>query len=202
MSADSVSENIIPHKHSITHADRVERNGYRPVLVWLTGLSGSGKSTLASEVEKSLFTQGLNTYILDGDNIRSGLNKDLDFSEAARKENIRRIGEVSRLFIDAGTIVLTAFISPFIEDRQQAKELAGADNFVEVFVDCPLEICEQRDVKGLYKKARAGQIKNFTGIDSPFEQPQNPDVVVKTNEEPLEVCTKKILEVVLKKIKN
>ncbi len=202
MSADSVSENIIPHSHSVTHTDRVERNGYRPVLVWLTGLSGSGKSTLASEVEKALFKQGLNTYILDGDNVRSGLNKDLDFSDIARKENIRRIGEVSKLFIEAGTIVLTAFISPFIEDRQQAKELAGAENFIEVFVDCPLEVCEQRDVKGLYKKARAGQIKNFTGIDSPFEHPKNADVVVKTNEEPLEVCTKKILEVVLKKIKN
>jgi adenylylsulfate kinase len=202
MSADSVSENIIPHKHSITHVDRVERNGYRPVLVWLTGLSGSGKSTLASEVEKALFTQGLNTYILDGDNIRSGLNKDLDFGDEARKENIRRIGEVSKLFIDSGTIVLTAFISPFIDDRKQAKDLAGADNFIEVFVDCPLEVCERRDVKGLYKKAREGKIKNFTGIDSPFEQPKNADVVVKTNEESLEVCTKKILEVVLKKIKN
>jgi adenylylsulfate kinase len=202
MAPDTVSENIIPHKHSITHADRVTRNGYRPVLVWLTGLSGSGKSTLASEVEKALFGQGLNTYILDGDNVRSGLNKDLDFGDEARKENIRRIGEVSKLFIDAGTVVLTAFISPFRDDRAQAKALVGADNFIEVFVDCPLEVCEARDVKGLYKKARAGQIKNFTGIDSPFERPENADVVVKTNEEPLEVCTKKILEVILKKIKN
>lgn len=202
MAAHSVSENIIPHKHSITHADRVTRNGYRPVLVWLTGLSGSGKSTLASEVEKALFTQGLNTYILDGDNVRSGLNKDLDFGDEARKENIRRIGEVSKLFIDAGTVVLTAFISPFKDDRAQAKALAGAENFIEVFVDCPLEVCEARDVKGLYRKARAGQIKNFTGIDSPFERPENADVVVRTNEESLEVCTKKILEVILKKIKN
>lgn len=202
MAADSVSENIIPHKHSITHADRVARNGYRPVLVWLTGLSGSGKSTLASEVEKALFGQGLNTYILDGDNVRSGLNKDLDFGDEARKENIRRIGEVSKLFIDAGTVVLTAFISPFRDDRAQAKALVGAENFIEVFVDCPLEVCEARDVKGLYKKARSGQIKNFTGIDSPFERPENADVVVKTNEEPLELCTNKILEVILKKIKN
>lgn len=202
MAAHSVSENIIPHKHSITHADRVKRNGYRPVLVWLTGLSGSGKSTLASEVETALFTQGLNTYVLDGDNVRSGLNKDLDFGDEARKENIRRIGEVSKLFIDAGTVVLTAFISPFRDDRAQAKALAGAENFIEVFVDCPLEVCEARDVKGLYRKARAGQIKNFTGIDSPFERPENADVLVRTNEESLEVCTKKILEVILKKIKN
>ncbi len=202
MPADSVSENIIPHNHSITHPDRVAKNGYIPVLVWLTGLSGSGKSTLASEVEKALFAKGYNTYILDGDNVRSGLNKDLDFSENSRRENIRRIGEVSRLFIDAGTIVLTAFISPFREDRAQARALVGSENFIEVFVDTPLEICEQRDVKGLYKKARAGLIKNFTGIDSPFETPENADVVVKTNEESLEACTAKILEVVLKKIKN
>jgi len=202
MSAGSVSENIIPHKHSIAHQDRVAKNGYRPVLVWLTGLSGSGKSTLASEAEKFLFAKGYNTYILDGDNVRSGLNKDLDFSENSRRENIRRIGEVSRLFIDAGTIVLTAFISPFREDRAQARALVGSENFIEVFVDTPLEICEQRDVKGLYKKARAGLIKNFTGIDSPFETPENADVVVKTVEESLEACTAKILEVVLKKIKN
>jgi len=202
MTVDSVSENIIPHKHTITHNDRVARNGYKPVLVWLTGLSGSGKSTLASEVEKILFVRGINTYILDGDNVRSGLNKDLDFSEDSRKENIRRIGEVAKLFIDGGTIVLTAFISPFREDRAQARALVGPENFIEVFVDTPLEICEQRDVKGLYKKARAGQIKNFTGIDSPFETPANADVVVKTVEHSLAECTQMILEVVLKKINN
>lgn len=202
MSDRSVAENIIPHKHSITAADRIKKNGYRPLLVWLTGLSGSGKSTLASEVERQLFGRGVNTYILDGDNIRSGLNKDLDFSEAARKENIRRIGEVARLFLDAGTVVLTAFISPFRDDRSQARTLVGSGNFVEVFVDCPLEVCEQRDVKGLYKKARRGEIKNFTGIDSPFEVPENPDVVVKTNEESLEECAEKVLKVVLKKIQQ
>lgn len=202
MSQNSVAENIIPHKHSISAADRIRRNGYRPLLIWLTGLSGSGKSTVASEVEKALFRQGMNTYVLDGDNIRSGLNKDLDFSEHARKENIRRIAEVARLFIDAGTIVLTAFISPFKEDRSHARTLVGSENFVEVFVDCPLEICEQRDVKGLYKKARRGEIKNFTGIDSPFEVPDAPDVVVKTNEESLTQSAEKILEVVLKKIKQ
>lgn len=201
MAVSSVSQHIIPHKHSIKATDRIERNGYKPLLIWLTGLSGSGKSTLASEVERVLFAHGTNTYILDGDNIRSGLNKDLDFTEVSRKENIRRIGEVARLFIDAGTIVLTAFISPFKEDRNQAKALVGPENFVEVFVDCPLEVCEQRDVKGLYKKARKGEIKNFTGIDSPFEVPEKPDVVVKTNEESLESCTSRILEVILKKIK-
>lgn len=202
MTVDSVSENIIPHKHTITLEDRVARNGHKPVLVWLTGLSGSGKSTLASEVEKILFAKAVNTYILDGDNVRSGLNSDLDFSENSRKENIRRIGEVSKLFIDSGAIVLTAFISPFREDRAQARALVGSENFVEIFVDTPLEICEQRDVKGLYKKARAGQIKNFTGIDSPFETPVNADVVVKTAEHTLAECTQMILEVVLKKIYN
>ena len=201
MSESTVSQHIIPHKHTISAQDRIERNRYKPVLVWLTGLSGSGKSTLANEVEKALFARGMNTYILDGDNVRSGLNKDLDFSDTSRRENIRRIGEVARLFIDAGTIVLTAFISPFREDRAQAKALVGAEHFIEIFVDCPLEVCEKRDVKGLYKKARKGEIKNFTGIDSPFEVPENPDVVVKTNEEALEAGTKKILDVILNKIK-
>lgn len=181
-------ENIIPHEHNIGFSDRIAAYKFQPKLIWLTGLSGSGKSTLASALEVDLFNRGAHTYILDGDNIRSGLNNDLDFSSESRRENIRRIAEVSKLFIDAGTVVLTAFISPFEEDRTFAKELVGADHFVEVFVQCPLEVCEQRDVKGLYAKARAGLIKNFTGIDSPFEEPTNPDILVNTAENTIEEC--------------
>lgn len=181
-------ENIIPHEHNIGRADRIAAYKFQPKLIWLTGLSGSGKSTLASGLEVDLFNRGAHTYILDGDNIRSGLNNDLDFSSESRKENIRRIAEVSKLFIDAGTVVLTAFISPFEEDRAQARDLVGAENFIEVFVQCPLEVCEQRDVKGLYAKARAGLIKNFTGIDSPFEEPTNPDILVNTAENTIEAC--------------
>lgn len=181
-------ENIIPHEHKIAQTDRIAAYKFQPKLIWLTGLSGSGKSTLASALEVDLFNRGAHTYILDGDNIRSGLNNDLDFSDNHRKENIRRIAEVSKLFIDAGTVVLTAFISPFEEDRESVRNLIGAENFIEVFVECPLEVCEQRDVKGLYAKARAGLIKNFTGIDSPFELPENPDIKVNTADQTIEAC--------------
>lgn len=191
---------IIPHNHKIKQEDRVARNGYHPLLLWFTGLSGSGKSTLANAVEDHLFKNDLTTYILDGDNIRSGLNSDLAFTEESRKENIRRIGEVSKLFLDAGTITLTAFISPFIDDREMVKKLVGVSNFIEIFVDCPLEICEQRDVKGLYKKARKGEIKNFTGIDSPFETPKDPDVYVNTDEKSIEQCTSDIIQFILPKL--
>ena len=191
---------IIPHNHKIKQEDRVARNGYRPLLLWFTGLSGSGKSTLANAVEDHLFKNDLTTYILDGDNIRSGLNSDLAFTEESRKENIRRIGEVSKLFLDAGTITLSAFISPFIDDREMVKKLVGVSNFIEIFVDCPLEICEQRDVKGLYKKARKGEIKNFTGIDSPFETPEDPDVYVNTHEKSIEQCTSDIIQFILPKL--
>lgn len=191
---------IIPHNHKIKQEDRVARNGYRPLLLWFTGLSGSGKSTLANAVEDHLFKNDLTTYILDGDNIRSGLNSDLAFTEESRKENIRRIGEVSKLFLDAGTITLSAFISPFIDDREMVKKLVGVSNFIEIFVDCPLEICEQRDVKGLYKKARKGEIKNFTGIDSPFETPKDPDVYVNTHEKSIEQCTSDIIQFILPKL--
>lgn len=195
-----IKENIIAHDHSISQTDRVRKNGFKPMVIWFTGLSGSGKSTLADGVENELFKKGYNTYILDGDNVRKGLNSDLDFGDAARKENIRRIGEVAGLFIDAGTIVLSAFISPFKEDRFQVKELVGEDNFIEVFVDCPLEECEKRDVKGLYAKARKGEIKNFTGIDSPFEKPDSPMITVETHKLSVENGVKRVLEVVNKKI--
>lgn len=197
----SIQENIIPHDHQIKLADRIRKNGYSPKLIWFVGLSGSGKSTLASAFETHLFNEGLNTYILDGDNVRSGLNRDLDFSDASRKENIRRISEVSKLFVDAGVIVLTAFISPFKEDREQARNLVGRDQFIEVFVDTPLEICEQRDVKGLYAKARAGKIANFTGIDSPFERPESPDVHLKTAGKSVEESLKEIIEQIVPKLK-
>jgi adenylylsulfate kinase len=190
--------NIIPHNHTVKQLDRIVKNGYKPKVIWFTGLSGSGKSTLSDVFEKYLFDEGYNTYILDGDNIRSGLNKDLDFSDASRTENIRRLGELCRLFLDSGVIILTAFISPFTKDRQTVRELVGEENFIEVFVDCPLEVCEARDVKGLYAKARRGEIPNFTGISSPFEEPQSPDVTVKTAEfsidEGLEILKTEILK--------
>jgi adenylylsulfate kinase len=182
----SIQENIIPHNHSVARQDRSEKYGYQPYLLWFTGLSGSGKSTLASALEVRLFEEGFHTYILDGDNVRVGLNQDLDFTDEGRKENIRRIAEVSRLFLDAGNLVITAFISPFKEDRAQAKEIVGEEGFIEVFVDTPLHICESRDVKGLYGKARKGEIKNFTGIDSPFEAPDSPQLHIKTENKSVE----------------
>ncbi|MEM6830141.1 MAG: adenylyl-sulfate kinase [Bacteroidota bacterium] len=187
-------EHIIPHHHLITKEDRIKKNGYDPKLIWFTGLSGSGKSTLASNLENHFFNQGYGTYILDGDNVRKGLNKDLDFSEESRKENIRRIAEVGKLFVDAGLMVLTAFISPFRVDRSAARNLVGETNFIEVYVDCPLEECEKRDVKGLYKKARAGEIKNFTGISSPFERPDKPDIIVDTVSHSIEECLAQMIK--------
>jgi adenylylsulfate kinase len=163
-------------------------------------LSGSGKSTLAVQLEAQLHNLGYKTYLLDGDNIRAGLNKDLSFTDEGRIENIRRIGEVSKLLLDAGVIVLSAFISPFQADREQVKAIVGAQNYIEVFVDAPLEVCEQRDVKGLYKKARAGEVKNFTGIDSPYEAPANADVVIETGKLTVDESIGKLMEFVLPKI--
>jgi adenylylsulfate kinase len=172
---------IYPITTKVSKDQREKLLNQKTKLIWFTGLSGSGKSTLAVQLEAQLFERGFKTYLLDGDNIRSGLNKDLSFSEEARIENIRRIGEVSKLMLDSGIIVLSAFISPFNADREHVKQIVGADNYIEIFVDTPIEICEQRDVKGLYKKARAGEIKNFTGIDSPYERPKKSDVVVHTD---------------------
>lgn len=194
-------DNVIPHNHTISREQREKISGYKSVLIWFTGLSGSGKSTLANALEVYLHNQGVPTYILDGDNIRSGLNKDLDFSEESRKENIRRISEVSKLFLDAGVIVLTAFISPFRKDRQAARDLVGEENFLEVHVDCPLEVCEQRDVKGLYAKARRGEIPDFTGITSPFEVPENAGITVNTDKHSLDECLKQLINKVLPKLK-
>jgi adenylylsulfate kinase len=172
------SSNIVWHQGKITVTDREKLNNHAGVCLWFTGLSGSGKSTLSVEVESLLFQKGIHTYILDGDNIRHGLNKDLSFSDADRKENIRRIGEVAKLFVDAGMIVLTAFISPFRADRDFVRSLIPEGKFIEIFVDCDLATCEKRDPKGLYKKARENKIGDFTGLSSPYEEPKNPELVI------------------------
>ena len=188
---------IYPIKTKVSAEERQRLMSQRPRLIWFTGLSGSGKSTLAVQLEAALHAQGFKTYLLDGDNIRSGLNKDLTFTDDARVENIRRISEVCKLFIDAGVILLSAFISPFRADREQVRSIVGDENYIEVFVDAPLEVCEQRDVKGLYKKARTGEVKNFTGISSPYEKPTHADVVIATDkmsvEESLDVLMKAIV---------
>ena len=174
------SENIVWHQTTVNREAREGKNKHKGVILWFTGLSGSGKSTVANAVEKLLFERGCNTFILDGDNIRYGLNKDLGFSPEDRTENIRRIGEVANLFVDAGVIVCSAFISPYRADRDAVREICPENSFVEVYVECPLEICEQRDPKGLYQKARAGEISQFTGISAPYEKPENPEIVVST----------------------
>lgn len=173
--------NLHPISAQVTKPDRERLLNQRAKVIWFTGLSGSGKSTLAVGLEAQLHELGFKTYLLDGDNIRTGLNNDLAFDEAGRRENIRRIGEVCRLFLDAGVIVLSAFISPFRADREKVRGIVGEEHFIEVFVDAPLDVCEQRDVKGLYRKARAGQLKEFTGIDSPYEVPEKPHIVLQTH---------------------
>jgi len=173
-----MTENIFWHKGNVSFLEREKLNKHKGICLWFTGLSGSGKSTLALELESALYNMDIHTYILDGDNIRHGLNKDLGFNHEDRQENIRRIGEVANLFVDAGLIVLTAFISPFNKDREQIRKLLPDGKFVEIFVDCDLETCEARDSKGLYKKARANEIKDFTGISSPYEKPLKPTIII------------------------
>ncbi|WP_353948464.1 adenylyl-sulfate kinase [Sporolactobacillus sp. Y61] len=187
------SENIVWHKTTVTRADREARSGHRGAVVWFTGLSGSGKSTLANRVEAELFKKGIRTYLLDGDNIRSGLNHDLGFTDADRKENIRRISEVAALFVDSNAVVLTAFISPFTSERRAAREKVPEDEFFEIYVKCPLDVCEARDPKGLYRKARDGEIEAFTGISSPYEEPPAPELVVDTSEETLDQSTARVI---------
>ncbi len=177
-----MSENIVIHDYDLSRNDRNKRNHHKSFVLWFTGLSGSGKSTIANQVEVELFKQNLQVYSLDGDNIRSGINKGLGFTKEDRLENLRRIAEVAKLFVDAGHITIAAFVSPLISDREQVKNIVGQADFIEVFVDTSLEECERRDVKGLYKKARAGEIKNFTGIDAPYEAPRNPDIHIKTEQ--------------------
>lgn len=191
--------NIYWHNSTITRKDRERLNGHKGVTIWLTGLSGSGKSTIAQKLEERLFEIGVHTFILDGDNIRFGLNKDLGFSREDRDENIRRIGEVAKLFTNAGIINIIAFISPYISDRERAREIQPKGDFIEVYVKCPLYICEKRDPKGLYKKARTGEIKNFTGINDPYEEPINPELVIDTANLNVEKAVQQILDYLVEK---
>lgn len=186
-----MDENIVWHEHQLNREDREKLLGQKGCLLWFTGLSGSGKSTVASKLQEKLNTHSKLTYVLDGDNVRHGINSDLGFTESDRVENIRRIGEVSKLFVDCGVITLSCFISPYNKDRDTVRsKLEG--RYVEVFIDCDLETCEKRDPKGLYKKARNGDIKNFTGIDAPYEKPINPEIIINTSDMDIEQCVEKI----------
>lgn len=171
-----MNQDVVWHHYQLGQKERALRNGHRPLLLWFTGLSGSGKSTIAGALEQALFQQGIHTYLLDGDNVRHGLCKDLGFTAADRQENLRRVGEVAKLMVDAGTVVLAAFVSPYQAERDAIRALFAPGEFLEIFVDTPLSECEQRDPKGLYKKARAGEIKHFTGIDDPYEAPVEPEI--------------------------
>ena len=185
---------IVWHPHEISKENRSEQKKQKPCVLWFTGLSGSGKSTLAGAIEERLFELDRHVYLLDGDNIRHGLNKDLGFSDEDRVENIRRIGEASKLFVDAGLIVLSAFISPFQKDRDMVRQLMDSDEFIEVHMATSLDVCEQRDPKGLYKKARDGEIKHFTGIDSPYEIPTNPELSIDTGTLSFDACVDKVMD--------
>ena len=187
------SSNIIYHQASVTRQRRNKLNNHRSVVLWFTGLSGSGKSTLAHSLEEKLFQKGCKTFVLDGDNVRHGLNSNLDFSEAGRTENIRRISEVSKLMLESGLIVMTAFISPINKDRGEARQLISNEDFIEIYCKASIETCETRDVKGLYKLARAGEITNYTGIDSPYEVPENPELTIDTDNQSLEGSVSTIL---------
>ena len=188
------SSNVIYHHASVTRQRRNKLNGHRSVVLWFTGLSGSGKSTLAHALEEKLFQKGCRTFVLDGDNVRHGLNSNLDFSESGRTENIRRISEVSKIMMESGLIVMTAFISPFNKDRNEARKLISSDDFIEIYCKASLETCEARDVKGLYRRARAGEIKNYTGIDSPYEKPENPELVIDTDQQSLQESVSNIFD--------
>jgi adenylylsulfate kinase len=191
---DITSENIVWHQQTLSKAERSTLKNQRSAILWFTGFSGSGKSTVANALEQALHQRGYHTYLLDGDNVRHGLNKNLGFSAEDRVENIRRIGEVAKLFVDSGAIVLTAFISPYRVDRRLVRELVDDGEFIEVFVDTPLEVCESRDPKGLYKKARAGEIKGFTGIDDPYEIPEHPEITLHTDQKSVEESVVEILD--------
>jgi adenylylsulfate kinase len=195
-----MNSNTIKYSYKISKTDREQLHNHKSYLIWFTGLSGSGKSTLANLVEIELHKKGLSTYTLDGDNIRQGINKNLSFTPEDRTENIRRIGEIANLMIDAGLITLAAFISPYKKDRQGVKNIVGADNFIEIYVNTSIEECERRDVKGLYKKARNGEIKNMTGISSPYEAPVNPDFEVITDRQSVEESVDHILKFLNQKI--
>ncbi|MCM3714913.1 adenylyl-sulfate kinase [Halalkalibacter oceani] len=190
---------LVWHEAAVSKEERWEQTGHKSAILWFTGLSGAGKSTLANALEKKLFEQGTRSYVLDGDNIRHGLNKGLGFSEEDRKENIRRIGEVAKLFVDAGTIVCTAFISPFRDDRRQVRALVEEGEFIEIYVRCSLEECEARDPKGLYEKARAGEIPFFTGISSPYEEPEAPELIIDSDKKTVEQSVDEIVDYLKKR---
>ncbi|WP_034060387.1 adenylyl-sulfate kinase [Lacinutrix jangbogonensis] len=196
-----MKENIIPHNYQISKKDRQNNNKHNSFLIWFTGLSGSGKSTIANVVEQQLYKLGIKTYTLDGDNIRKGINKDLTFDPEDRTENIRRIAEISNLIVDSGLVVLAAFVSPYKKDRENIKNIVKDVNFVEVYVNTSVEECERRDVKGLYKKARAGEIKNMTGISAPYEAPENPEIEIKTEEKTVEEAVHDIMNYIKPKLK-
>ena len=193
------STNVVWHQATVTRTRREAQNGHRGAIIWFTGLSGSGKSTLAHAVEETLHQNGCRTFVLDGDNVRHGLCGDLDFSEEGRIENIRRIGEMAKLFMEAGIIVLTAFISPYRADRERVRGMVKQGDFIEIYCNASIEVCEQRDVKGMYKKARAGQIAEFTGISSPYEVPENPELTVNTGVADLDSCVDQIISEMLKR---
>ncbi|MGH8610657.1 MAG: adenylyl-sulfate kinase [Gammaproteobacteria bacterium] len=189
------SSNTVWHQSTINRQDKEQRSGHKASIIWFTGLSGSGKSTLAHALEVRLFDLGCNTYVCDGDNIRHGLCGDLGFSPEDREENIRRIGEVAKLFVEAGVIALTAFISPYRSDRKRARALVAEGDFLEVYCRCSLGACEERDVKGLYKRARAGEIKEFTGVSAPYEEPDAPEIIIDTDQHPVDDCVEQLLAV-------
>jgi len=197
-----MQENIIPHYFTIDRELRKSIKKHNSLLLWFTGLSGSGKSTIANAVERALVEKGIHTYALDGDNVRKGLNNNLGFSPEDRTENIRRIAEVSHLMVDAGLVVLAAFVSPYQEDRANIKQIVGADNYIEIFVNTPIEECERRDVKGLYAKARAGEIKNFTGINAPYEVPTTPDIVIDTTKVSISESVALVINYIENKLSN
>lgn len=194
-----MSSNIVWHEASISKSERRKKNHHHSFILWFTGLSASGKSSIANSLARRLFEQGNQSFVLDGDNIRHGLNKDLGFDENSRKENIRRIGEVSKLFVESGQIVLTAFISPYKEDRNVVRALVEEGEFIEVYVKCSVEECERRDPKGLYEKARKNEIKNFTGISAPYEAPDNPEIVVNSEQYSIEECTEQLINFLVEK---
>jgi len=188
------SRNAVWHPVSVTRADRERRNGHRGLVLWFTGLPSAGKSTLAHAVERELYAQGCRTFVLDGDNVRHGLCSDLGFSAEERAENMRRIGELARLFVEAGVITLAAFISPFAADRARLRGLFARGDFFEIYCECPVTVCEARDPKGMYQRARAGEIAEFTGVSSPYEAPEQPDLTVDTAQQPLDACVAQVLD--------
>lgn len=194
--------NIVPQEYLVDPAMRSSLKQHLPRVIWFTGLSGSGKSTIANLVEKELFDLGIHTYTLDGDNIRSGLSSDLSFTKEGRRENLRRIAEVARLFLEAGTVVLAAVITPLRSDREMIRKIIGKENLEEIYVDTSLQECERRDVKGFYQKARAGKIENFTGISAPYEPPTDPDLIIKTEKENIAESVKKVVAFITAKVKN